>query len=100
MNLPLIQACAMAALCLTLNACAPATSLQMTPRRALAATRLDGRVYATGGWNGDATQLNLVEVFNTARHSWSSSVQLNHARSQHGLLTADGYLYAIGGWSA
>jgi hypothetical protein len=80
-----------------LCACA-AQQPHIQPRRALAAATLDGRVYITGGWNGAATQLDTVEIFDGSRVTPGPSLHI--ARSQHALVAADGALYAIGGWRA
>lgn len=75
-------------------------SAPIQPRRALAAAVLDGRVYASGGWSGEATQLATVEVRDPASGRWRASPPLTVARSQHGMVAADGRLWVVGGWSA
>jgi len=72
----------------------------LTPRRAFSAAWLDGKVYATGGWNGQATQLNVVEALDPATMRWRSAPALIMARSQHGMVSADNALWVVGGWSA
>lgn len=74
------------------------TSIQ--PRRALAAAVLDRRVYASGGWNGQTTQLDTVEVREPTTGQWAASPSLAVARSQHGMVAAGGKLWVVGGWSA
>jgi len=69
-----------------------------TPRRALSAAVLDGRVFAAGGWNGEAT-LGTVEALDPATRRWRAAVPLTVARSQHALVAADGKLWALGGRS-
>lgn len=91
--------------CVFVLAIAACTRLQapmqgMTPRRALAAAVLDETIYVTGGWNGEATQLDLVEAFDPATGRWRNAPAMNMARSQHGLVAADGALWAVAGWSA
>ena len=83
-----------------ITSCAVPSNRHMTPRRALAAAKLDGRVYVAGGWNGDATQLDIVEMFDASSSLWTATVPLNHARSQHALVEVVGSIYAVGGWSA
>jgi kelch-like protein 1/4/5 len=72
----------------------------LTPRRAFSAAWLDGKVYATGGWNGQATQLNVVEALDPASMRWRAAPALRQARSQHATISADNALWIIGGWSA
>src|SRR5438128_1311996 len=116
------QACGwwLAALLSLLSACAPQTTLSvtelqagsaahsgvpgplnsgLTPRRAFSAAWLDGQVYAVGGWNGQATQLNVVEALDPATMRWLPAPPLTVARSQHVTLSADNALWVLGGWS-
>ncbi len=88
-----------AALVVAMTACGefPPT---LSARRALAAAELGGLIYAAGGWNGEATQLARVEVFDPVTQRWRPGVDLEFARSQHGLVTVKDRLYAVGGWSA
>ncbi|MCE7985545.1 MAG: hypothetical protein DYG89_30590 [Caldilinea sp. CFX5] len=72
----------------------------MTPRRAFGAAVLHDQVYVVGGWNGAASQLDLVEVFDPAAHQWARAAPLQVARSQHAVIAVDEQLWAIGGWSA
>ena len=71
----------------------------MTARRAFGAAVLQQKVYAVGGWNGAASQLDLVEVFDPAAQEWTVAAPLQVARSQHALLAVDEHLWVIGGWS-
>ncbi len=75
-------------------------SAPIQPRRALAAAMLDGRVYASGGWSGEVTQLATVEVRDPNSGRWRASPPMAVARSQHGMIAADGKLWVVGGWSA
>lgn len=72
----------------------------MTARRAFGAAVLQEQVYAVGGWNGAASQLDLVEVFDPAAQEWTVAAPLQIARSQHAVLVVDEQLWVIGGWSA
>ena len=76
------------------------SSTSMTPRRAFTAAQLDGRVYAIGGWNGQATQLNLVASIDPQTMRWQSAAPMNLARSQHASVVAGGNIWVVGGWSA
>lgn len=78
----------------------PAADAAMTPRRAFAAAVIDDWVYVVGGWNGDATQLGLVEVRNPHNGQWHRLADLNVPRSQHALIAANNQLWAVAGWSA
>ncbi len=75
---------------------APAPTI--APRRALGAAVFGGRVFAVGGWSGSATQLDTVEVFDGVH--WIAGPALGVARSQHGLVSLDAALGAVGGWRA
>jgi N-acetylneuraminic acid mutarotase len=82
--------------------CAPgstATSAGLTPRRALTAAVLEDRIYAVGGWNGDATQLSTVETSDLTARKWGPGPSLQHARSQHAMVVVDNTLWVMGGWS-
>ncbi len=85
------------AVCTLLTACSqPVASI--LPRRALAVASLNDKIYITGGWNGEATQLDTVQLFDG--RSVVARPALRVARSQHAVVAADGALFAIGGWSA
>lgn len=84
-------------MCIVVTGCQPAIA-NITPRRALAATELNGSVYMTGGWNGEATQLNLVETYDGNTVRLAPPMQI--ARSQHSAISADGKVWVMGGWRA
>ena len=73
---------------------------EFTPRRALAAVWLAEHIYAIGGWNGQATQLNIVEALEPRTLRARPAPPLNFARSQHTAVVADDAIWVIGGWSA
>lgn len=77
----------------------PETSA-VTARRALGAATLNEQLYAIGGWNGVATQLDLVEVYDPTTRQWHTGPPLIVARSQHGVVAAGRALWVIGGWHA
>lgn len=72
----------------------------MTARRAFGAAMLDNQIYTVGGWNGTATQLAVVEVFDPDAGMWTVGVPLLVARSQHAVIAAADQLWVVGGWSA
>ena len=75
-------------------------SSTLTPRRAFTAALLDNRIYAIGGWNGRATQLDVVEILDPQSLQVQSAPSLNIARSQHASVVADNAIWVLGGWSA
>lgn len=77
-----------------------APSIAPAPRRALAAAELAGRIYIAGGWNGDATQLALVESVDPLSLRLRLEAPLALARSQHGLVALGERLWVVAGWSA
>lgn len=72
----------------------------LTARRALGAATLDGQLYAIGGWNGVATQLDLVEVYDPTAQQWRAGPPLTVARSQHSVVAVGDALWVVGGWQA
>ena len=84
---------------IVLGACnLPSTTL--TPRRAFTVARLDDRIYAIGGWNGQATQLEVVEAIDPQTFRAQPAPPLHIARSQHVSVVADNAIWVIGGWNA
>lgn len=77
-----------------------ATKRAPVARRALAAATLNGIVYVSGGWNGEATQLDRVDAYDPVGRLWRPAPALAVARSQHSLVAARGRLSAVAGWSA
>ena len=77
-----------------------ATERAPVGRRAVAAATLDGIVYVSGGWNGEATQLDRVDAYDPVGRFWRPAPALGVARSQHSLVAARGRLWAVAGWSA
>jgi len=90
---------ALMALGVVLGACNLQSS-PLTPRRAFTAELLNNRIYTIGGWNGQATQLNVVETLDPQTLQVQSAPTLNIARSQHASVVADNSIWVIGGWSA
>jgi N-acetylneuraminic acid mutarotase len=71
-----------------------------TPRRALGVAVHQGQIYAAGGWNGESTQLSVVEIYDPAQNLWRTGPDLPNPRSQHSLVSAGDHLWIVGGWSA
>ncbi|HLJ92627.1 MAG TPA: kelch repeat-containing protein [Gemmataceae bacterium] len=70
-----------------------------TARAALAAaTGLDGRIYAMGGFSAYGGFVNTVEAYNAITNTWSTVAPMPTARADLAATTgADGRIYAIGG---
>ena len=71
-------------------------------REAAGAAVLGGKIFVAGGypWAGGGQALVLatsVESFDPATQQWSAEVSMNIARCTHGLVAAQGKLFAIGG---
>lgn len=78
-----------------------ASTSTFTPRRAFALEHFQDRLYAVGGWNGQATQLDLVETIDDSlTGKWIAAPPLIYARSQHTAVAAADRLFVLGGWSA
>jgi non-specific serine/threonine protein kinase len=90
-----------AALVMLLSVLLNASTSTFTPRRAFALEHYQSRLYAIGGWNGQATQLDLVETIDDSLvGKWIAAPPLIYARSQHMAVAAEGRLFVLGGWSA
>jgi N-acetylneuraminic acid mutarotase len=67
-----------------------------TPRGALAAVELAGRLYALGGYDGSANRAE-VEIYDPAGDVWSAGAPLPTPRDHLAAATVGGKIYAIGG---
>lgn len=84
-----------------------------TPRRGMAVSVVNGLIYAIGGWGG-WPELSVVEVYDPASDSWSTTVPINAgtiaagtagkllapmptARDDFGFAVVNGSIYTIGG---
>jgi N-acetylneuraminic acid mutarotase len=74
------------------------------PRMGLAAAAIGSKIYATGGFLGDAGQPPLtelytreVEIYDTAKDEWSIGTPMIHNRSSHGAGAVSGKVYVMGG---
>ena len=83
-----------------LSATPAALPAMPTPRRALGVAVHLGQLYAAGGWNGESTQLSVVEIYDPAQNLWRTGSDLRTPRSQHSLVSTGDRLWIVGGWSA
>ncbi len=83
-----------------LSATPAALPAMPTPRRALGVAVHQGLLYAAGGWNGESTQLAVVEIYDPAQNLWRTGPELRTPRSQHSLVSTGDQLWIVGGWSA
>lgn len=80
-----------------------------TPRGALTATAVGGKIYAIGGAKNPSystpelrptvpvENLAINEVFDTATNTWSTARPMLTARNHHGAALIDGKIYVVGG---
>ncbi|XP_072020805.1 kelch-like protein 18 isoform X2 [Amphiura filiformis] len=68
-----------------------------TPRSRVGVTVLAGRLYAIGGYDGQA-RLNTVEVYDSRSNDWWDIAPMNSRRSALGVASLDGRVYACGGY--
>ena len=82
------------------NTWAPVASMSTSREALAAATGVDGRIYALGGYNAAGAFLATAEAYTPATNSWSPIPSMSIARIDHGAATGpDGHIYAIGGES-
>lgn len=78
------------------------TQLAAMPGGARAALALvgsaNGRLYAIGGFDASATQLDRVEEYDPSTDTWSANTPINLARADLGAAEVANRIYAIGGW--
>ena len=67
-----------------------------TPRGALAAAELDGKIVAVGGY-AESSNTPAVELYDPAQESWKQLPSLPTARDHLAVAVVNGRLYAIGG---
>jgi N-acetylneuraminic acid mutarotase len=59
---------------------------------------LDGRIYTPGGLDAQGAASALVEVYDPSANRWGSAPPMPEARHHHGVATAAGKLYVLGGY--
>ncbi len=67
-----------------------------TPRGALAATELDGKLYAIGGYDGNGNT-GAVEVYDPSTNRWAVKAPLPTPRDHLAAVAVKNRLYAVGG---
>jgi N-acetylneuraminic acid mutarotase len=67
-----------------------------TARSALAATTLNGKIYALGGWDG--YRLNIAEAYDLRTNTWTAIASMGTRRNYLAAATLNGQIYALGGW--
>jgi DNA-binding beta-propeller fold protein YncE len=72
-----------------------------TPRSEVAVAAVGGKIYVVGGFEGDRSPSDAVEVYDPATDSWSEIAPLPEPR-HHAAATAvdDHFLYVFGGFGA
>ena len=80
----------------------------ITPRRAHGAAVLGGQIFVAGGSVGNGghpmfpppnTAGTSVECFDPATNQWTAVTPMNTDRAIHGLVSAQGKLFAVGGYN-
>jgi N-acetylneuraminic acid mutarotase len=69
-----------------------------TARQEIYPTVHDGRIYIAGGFAGNGSTSNVLEIFDPTTNSWSTGPDLPEPRHHIGLVTLDGTIYGIGGF--
>ena len=69
------------------------------PRQEVAVAELGGRIYAIGGFRGDLSVADTVEVYDPEADAWSFAAPLPTPVHHAAAAAVGGRLYAIGGWS-
>ncbi len=67
-----------------------------TPRGALAVAGLDGKLYAVGGYDGNANS-GAVEVYDPSTNRWTAKAPLPTPRDHLAAVAVKNRLYAVGG---
>ena len=59
---------------------------------------LHGMLYVVGGHDSNKEDMVAVERYDPRKRQWTRLADLPEPRSQMGLTSLDGLLYAVGGW--
>lgn len=68
-------------------------------RQEVAVAELGGRVYVIGGFRGDLTVADTVEVYDPQANAWTFAPPLPTPAHHAAAVAVDGTLYVMGGWS-
>lgn len=68
-----------------------------TPRQQMPAVVLGPNIYVLGGLDSLGRSLDVVEVYDPARDSWSTSIPLPLPMYDHGAAVVDGKIFVFGG---
>jgi len=79
------------------NTWTPKADMPTIARRWLAATTVNGKIYAIGGYNGGP--LSTVEEYDPATNTWTAKADMPTARYGLAAATVNGKIYAIGGYN-
>jgi len=69
------------------------------PRQEVAVAELDGRLYVIGGFRGDFSVADTVEVYDPASDAWSFAAPLPVPVHHAAAAAVNGRIYVFGGWS-
>ncbi len=71
----------------------------MEPRQEVAVAALEGQIYVIGGFRGDASVADTVEVYDPNTDSWSFAAPLPTGLHHAAAAAVEGKVYVIGGFS-
>jgi N-acetylneuraminic acid mutarotase len=78
------------------NTWTPLASMVGAAREGLAATTLNGKIYALGGYDGSSF-FNIAEVYDPSTNTWTMIAPMGTARAGLAATTVNGKIYALGG---
>jgi N-acetylneuraminic acid mutarotase len=83
-----------------LSGCGATPTPKSTPsiaRTAVAAAKLNDKIYIIGGTNLSGDTLGLVEEYDPLRNLWSTKARIPTERASAAAVVVDGYIYVMGG---
>src|SRR5712692_9930747 len=72
-------------------------ALMNDPRQEVGVAELDGKIYVIGGYRGDTSTADTVEVYDTKTNRWRTVAPLPQALNHVAAVSVEGKIYAIGG---